>query len=172
MSAASQSIKAGSSNRQFNFAVFALVLAMAALVIVGFGQLSASRLAIAPAAAPAPVVHDHGWSSADNQPLVLHDRGWSSASESFDGTLGWATAPNSAAIDAARHPARTSVTMTPYGISVQAPRGGILYNGIPNVRAGDKVQIPGGATVYVDVPASDLVLSQAGSARGPRAKAE
>ena len=61
-------------------AVFAALLAGTALIVVlAYGQLTSSQASLAPAAAPAPAVHDHGWSSSSG--LTTPDtyaRGWGS----------------------------------------------------------------------------------------------
>lgn len=128
MSAATPSIQAGTSTRQTGFAAFALILAVALLGLVAFGQLVGRQAA--PAGVTTQVQHDHGWSSASG----------STGS-------GWYVAPNNAAVDAARHPSRRSVTVTPEGIKVTGSRGGgILYNGIPTAGARGTTGGSGGST--------------------------
>jgi hypothetical protein len=62
-------------------AIFAALLAGTALIVVlAYGQLTASQASLAPAAAPA--AHDHGWSSS-SAALTTPDtyyRGWYSSS--------------------------------------------------------------------------------------------
>lgn len=116
MSAVSRTVQAGSSTRQLGSMAFALLLTAAVLALLAYGQFSASRQATSPATVTTPVVHDHGWSS----------------DSSADSAGAWTVDPNSAAIDAARHPSKGSITVTPKGIVVTgAQGGGILYNGIP-----------------------------------------
>ena len=72
-------------------AIFAAALAGTALIIaLAYGQLTAAQsLLAAPAAAPAPAVHDHGWSSSSvaTTPAV-NDHGWSSAAPARRGIRG------------------------------------------------------------------------------------
>ena len=124
MSAAAPSVKAGTSTRGFNVAVLALVLAMAALVLVAIGQASTTRQAAVPAVAPAPAVHDHGWSSA---------------TDPYRGMLRRTPASTRSVSGPARQP---STLVTPDGIRIQGERGGLLYNGIPY---GSFEVAPGGA---------------------------
>jgi hypothetical protein len=118
MSAASSSVQAAPGTRNVGFAAFALLLIAAVVALLAFSQMTVSNKAVAPAAGTAPAQHDHGWSSA-------------SSAEST-----WVISPNSAAVDAARHPSRRSVTVTPDGIKVTGARGGgLLFNGIPSTPA-------------------------------------
>jgi hypothetical protein len=71
-------------------AIFAAALAGTALIVaLAYGQLTAGSIAVAPAAAPAPMVFDHGWSSSSvvTTPAV-HDHGWSSTAPSRPGIRG------------------------------------------------------------------------------------
>jgi hypothetical protein len=65
-------------------AIFAAALAGTALIVaLAYGQLTASTAPVAPAAAPAPVVFDHGWSSSGTSTTpAVHDHGWSSTAPS------------------------------------------------------------------------------------------
>ena len=64
-------------------AIFAAALAGTALIVLlAYGQLTASS-SVAPAAAPAPVVFDHGLSSSGTRTApAVFDHGWSSAAPS------------------------------------------------------------------------------------------
>ena len=61
-------------------AIFAAAIAGTALIVaLAYGQLTSQSLSVAPAAAPAPVVFDHGWSSSGvSATPAVHDHGWSS----------------------------------------------------------------------------------------------
>ena len=79
MSAASRPVQATPGMGQL-VAIFAALLAGTALIVaLAYGQLTASQAgAPAAAAAPAPVVHDHGWSSSSvSTAPAVHDHGWS-----------------------------------------------------------------------------------------------
>jgi hypothetical protein len=107
MSAASRSIQAGATKRQVTVAAFALLLAVAVLVIVAVGQFTAGREAAAPASGFAPAMHDHGSSSASSE----------------DAGSAWTVDPNSAANDAARHRPRRAGVANPF-LKVGQPTGG------------------------------------------------
>jgi hypothetical protein len=93
--------------RQLGVAVGALILAVALVVGVTVSR-QASSTSTAPLAAPAPVVHDHGWSEAAPLAAPAHDNGWSSTDVS---------APNASAP----------------GLVIRGTKGGgILYTGIPS----------------------------------------
>jgi len=77
MSLSSRTIQATPGMGQLA-AVFAALLAGTALIVVlAYGQLTASQASLAPAAAPAPVTHDHGWSSSfEGTAPAGRDSGW------------------------------------------------------------------------------------------------
>ncbi len=81
MSATSRTVQATPGMGQL-VVIFAALLAGTALIVaLAYGQLTMSQLSVAPAAAPAPVAHDHGWSSSSvSTAPVTHDHGWSSTS--------------------------------------------------------------------------------------------
>ena len=81
MSATTRTIKAAPSMGQLALVFAALLAGTALIVALAYGQLTMSQLSVAPAAAPAPVAHDHGWSSSSvSTAPVTHDHGWSSTS--------------------------------------------------------------------------------------------
>jgi hypothetical protein len=133
MSAASRSIQAGASKRRVNFAAFALLLAVAVLVIVAAGQITASRQPDAPAAGFAPVMHDHGWATAASgiaadsaggvTAPVMIDHGWASAASGIPAVSTWTVDPNSKANDAARHRPRRPGVANPF-LGGGQPAGG------------------------------------------------
>jgi hypothetical protein len=71
-----------------SFALFATIAAGAVLfVAVAFTALTSTpRSTVTPIAAPAPMIHDHGWSAsafdtvAIPAPVVAHDHGWADGS--------------------------------------------------------------------------------------------
>ena len=79
MSATSRTVQATPGMGQL-VVIFAALLAGTALIVaLAYAQLTASQASLAPAAAPAPAVHDHGWSSSSD--LTTPDtyaRGWGS----------------------------------------------------------------------------------------------
>lgn len=78
MSATSRTVQATPGMGQL-VAVFAALLAGTALIVaLAYGQLTASQVSLAPAAAPAPAVnHDHGWSSSSlGTAPAGRDSGW------------------------------------------------------------------------------------------------
>ena len=80
MSTTSRTIPATAGMGQL-VVIFAALLAGTALIVaLAYAQLTASQASLAPAAAPAPAAHDHGWSSSSD--LTTPDtyaRGWGSA---------------------------------------------------------------------------------------------
>jgi len=88
MSAAQRSIPADNGIRQLGAALVAVLLAVALLVALAYGQLIASQPTLAPAAGAAPIQFDRGWSSM-SEPTVAapqFDHGWSSMSQPTDST--------------------------------------------------------------------------------------
>ena len=79
MSASSRTVQAAPGIGPL-VAIFAAALAGTALIVaLAYGQLTASS-SVAPAAAPAPAVFDHGWSSSSiGTTPAVHDPGWSSS---------------------------------------------------------------------------------------------
>jgi hypothetical protein len=75
MSAATRSTQATPDMRQAFVAVGALTLAVAFAVAVAVSQPSITRPGTGAGAAAAPVVHDHGWSTAQAAPEALTSRG-------------------------------------------------------------------------------------------------
>ncbi|OGO55767.1 MAG: hypothetical protein A2V85_02360 [Chloroflexi bacterium RBG_16_72_14] len=63
MSAASRPVQATPGMRQLGTALGAVILAIALVVLLAFGQSTATQPQAAPAAGAAPVTHDHGWST-------------------------------------------------------------------------------------------------------------
>jgi hypothetical protein len=83
MFAALRTTQAEPSLRPLVAAFAGVVIAAAILGLLAFGQLTATNSGTVPAAGSAPVMHDHGWSSASSatgSAPVMHDHGWSSAS--------------------------------------------------------------------------------------------
>ena len=81
MSASSRTVQATPGMGQLAIVFAALLAGTALIVALAYGQLTSSQLSIAPAAAPAPVAHDHGWSSSSvSTTPATHDHGWSSSS--------------------------------------------------------------------------------------------
>ncbi|HEY3336375.1 MAG TPA: hypothetical protein VGK16_14175 [Candidatus Limnocylindrales bacterium] len=78
MSAAPRSIQATPSLRPLAAAFATVLLAVALVLALAYGQLSASHAASAPLNVGAQYAHDHGWSTAPaaGAAPVLHDRGW------------------------------------------------------------------------------------------------
>jgi hypothetical protein len=64
MSAATRTTPATPDLRRASAALGVLALAATLVVAVGFSQASSTKSQAAPVAAPAPAVHDHGWSTA------------------------------------------------------------------------------------------------------------
>jgi len=70
-------------------AAFAAVVLVAGVVFaLAFGPLIGSNNAIAPLAAAAPVVHDHGWSSDPSSRSVATDAGGSESGGAGGSTRG------------------------------------------------------------------------------------
>ena len=118
--------------RQLLAAVGALILAVALLVAVTISRQSSFEATSAPAAVPASVAHDHGWStSAGSQDLVV-----SNANGGIQYTgIPYVTFPRASAPVA---PAIVSAPSVPYvtfpqtkGLVIATQNGGILYTGIP-----------------------------------------
>ena len=86
MSTTSRTIPATAGMGQL-VVIFAALLAGTALIVaLAYAQLTASQATLAPAAAPAPAVHDHGWSSSAT--LTTPDtyyRGWYSTAPAMRG---------------------------------------------------------------------------------------
>ena len=87
MSASSRTVQAAPGIGPL-VAIFAAALAGTALIVaLAYGQLTSSSVSVAPAAAPAPVVFDHGWSSSGiGTTPAIHDHGWSSTAPSRHAT--------------------------------------------------------------------------------------
>jgi hypothetical protein len=71
--------------RQAGAALGALALAVALVVAVAAGRQSTSQADTAPLGVAAPVVHDHGWSSAGTQPGQITVRGTSGGGITYTG---------------------------------------------------------------------------------------
>ena len=118
--------------RQLLAAVGALILAVALLVAVTISRQTSFEATSAPAAVPASVAHDHGWSlSTGAQDLVVSSE---SGGIQYTGipyvTFPQASAPVATGIVAA--PAVPYVTFPQAkGLVVATQNGGILYTGIP-----------------------------------------
>ena len=81
MSASSRTVQTAPGMGQLAVVFAALLAGTALIVALAYGQLTASQVSVAPAAAPAPAVaHDHGWSSIVSTTPATHDHGWSSTS--------------------------------------------------------------------------------------------
>ncbi len=105
MSAALRFVQTTPSMRPMG-AAFAGIAVVATLAgVLAFGQSATSRPQDFPAAAAAPVIHDHGWSSAPAAAAVpvIHDHGWSSApaapAPGVPYHRGWISAPPAPAED-------------------------------------------------------------------------
>jgi hypothetical protein len=107
MSAALRTTQATPSMRPLGAAFGGIVIAAAFLGLLAFGQPTATNSRTVPAAGAAPVMHDHGWSSAAATTApVLNDRGWATAPSAADtapvlNDRGWATAPSAASTPSA-----------------------------------------------------------------------
>ena len=118
--------------RQLLAAVGALILAVALLVAVTISRQTSFETTSAPAAVPASVAHDHGWSvSTGAQDLVVSSE---NGGIQYMG-IPYVTFPKPIA------PAATGVVSAPSvpyvtfpqtkGLVVATQNGGILYTGIP-----------------------------------------
>jgi len=77
MSVSSRTIQATPGMGPLAAAFAALLAGTALIVALAYGQLTASQVSLAPAAAPAPVTHDHGWSSSpEGRAPAGRDSGW------------------------------------------------------------------------------------------------
>ena len=77
MSASSRTAQTTPGIGQLAAAFAALLAGTALIVALAYGQLTASQVSLAPAAAPAPVTHDHGWSSSpEGRAPAGRDSGW------------------------------------------------------------------------------------------------
>ena len=74
MSAATRTTPATPDMRRAGAALAALTVAVGLVVAVGFSQASSTKSQANPVAGSAPVVHDHGWSTAagTGQELIIN----------------------------------------------------------------------------------------------------
>ncbi len=128
--------------RQLGVALGALILAVALLVAVAFGQQAASQSTTLPAAGSAPVVHDHGWVNATYQaPVVLHDRGWVETS----------------GIDTS-YPPRPIIRANDFD-KAHAPRSSVQLS---------YPVIEGGGTLFTGIPYVPTLRTESGGSNGTR----